>query len=194
MIWTLLRIDSYCTLHHHVHVLGYAVLRGAVLWESAVSTMSTKASDDEAFAGRLLTSCSRLPVSKLGGLSPALWMALRALRITTSDRLLVAGRTRERRRQLAAACGVELAVIERLLGRANLIGRIDGIGTCFHLLLELHGISDTTRLARQDATTLHRVLRDFNLEERLLRRSPTLEELDKWIEAARRLPPFSLDG
>jgi hypothetical protein len=115
--------------------------------------------------------------------------SLRTIRIATTDQLLAAGRTRAGRCRLAAACRVELDVIDALLGRADLIGRINGIGSGFVILLELHGITDSARLARQCPVRLHLALRDHNVRHRLLRRSPTLLEINTWIEAARALPP-----
>lgn len=73
-----------------------------------------------------------------------------------------------------------------LVRRADM-ARIKGIGTVFGLMLEEVGIFDTERLAVQEPAMLHEALRRYNLEERLARRSPTLEEVENWIADARRL-------
>lgn len=154
--------------------------------------MTATSTNDEHDGVSNATECragQRRPISKLGGVSLQLRMALRTMRITTCDQLLAVGSTPEGRRHLATVCGVELAVIEGLLGRADLIGRIDGIGTGFVSLLELHGITNSTHLADQCPTRLHQTLRNDNLENRWLRRAPTQEEIDKWIAAAKTLPP-----
>ena len=128
-----------------------------------------------------------LHVSKLRGMTDRVRAKLKRQGITYTDQLLEAiGRT-SRRRQLAARCGIEAALLERLACRADLT-RIKGIGAIFTDMLELLGVDRTLRLARQDPALLHRALVELNAALRLARRAPTAEEVQHWITQARSLP------
>ena len=74
------------------------------------------------------------------------------------------------------------------LHRADL-ARVDGLGAVFGLILEELEISTLAALAAEEPTDLHLRVRDYNRQERISRRSPTLEEVTDWISQARRLPP-----
>ena len=126
----------------------------------------------------------RLPVSKLRGVPQTARVRLKNLRITTCGQLLAAAATPQGRTRVAAATGIDPALLLQLVQRADL-ARINGIGTVFGLMLEALGVTDVGRLAGQEAATLHQALRSFNQEERLARRSPTPEEVGEWIVAAR---------
>jgi hypothetical protein len=58
----------------------------------------------------------------------------------------------------------------------------------FGMMLEDLGARDVQTLAAQDPETLHARLRAYNLEERLARRSPTLDEVRDWVAQAMGLP------
>ena len=91
-----------------------------------------------------------LHVSKLRGMTDRVRARLKRQGITYTDQLLEAiGRT-DSRRQLAARCGIEAALLERLACRADLT-RIKGVGAIFADMLELLGVDRSVRLARQDA-------------------------------------------
>jgi predicted flap endonuclease-1-like 5' DNA nuclease len=129
-----------------------------------------------------------LHVSKLRGITYELRGKLKQRGITYSDQLLEAAGGAEKRRGLAAATGIEEAVLSRLVCRADL-ARIKGIGAIFADMLELIGIDRVARLATQDATALHATLHELNLAERFARRAPTPEEVISWIAQAKALPP-----
>ncbi len=133
-----------------------------------------------------------LPVSKLRGVPQTARVRLKNLRITTCGQLLAAAATPAGRERLAAATGIDEALLLQLVRRADL-ARINGIGTVFGLMLEALGVDDVNRLARQEATELHQALRSFNQAERLARRSPTPEEVVEWIEAASNMPQVVVD-
>ena len=128
-----------------------------------------------------------LPISKLRGVPAAARVKLKRQRITTCAQLLAAAAAAPERAALAVSTGVEPAILQLLVRRADL-ARIRGIGTVFGLMLEEVGVHDIEQLARQDAAKLHAALRSYNLRERLARRSPTLEEVSEWVAAARMLP------
>jgi predicted flap endonuclease-1-like 5' DNA nuclease len=128
-----------------------------------------------------------LPISKLRGVPPTVRLRLKSQRITTCAQLLLAAGVAEARAALLETTGIEANVLERLVQRADM-ARIKGIGTVFGLMLEELGINDVEQLARQKPAELHAALRVYNLAERLARRSPTMEEVVEWIDAAQSLP------
>jgi predicted flap endonuclease-1-like 5' DNA nuclease len=128
-----------------------------------------------------------LPISKLRGVPPTVRLRLKSQRITTCAQLLLAAGNADARAALLETTGIEADVLQRLVQRADM-ARIKGIGTVFGLMLEELGINDIDKLARQAPAELHAALRTYNLEERLARRSPTMEEVVEWIDAAQSLP------
>lgn len=128
-----------------------------------------------------------LPISKLRGVPAIVRMKLKSQRVTTCAQLLTVAAAASARSTLAAATGIDRGVLLTLVRRADM-ARIRGIGTVFGLMLEQLGVVDIERLARQKPATLHMALRRYNLEERLARRSPTLEEVESWIADAGQLP------
>jgi predicted flap endonuclease-1-like 5' DNA nuclease len=132
----------------------------------------------------------RLPLAKLGSLTNDIRPELKALQITTCGRLLAEGFSEESRQRLAARAGVDPEALDRLVRRADLIGRCRGIGIFYGEMLEALGVVDTTSLACCSPDTLHAALCDHNERCRLIRRPPMLREVTGWIEQARRLPPL----
>lgn len=128
-----------------------------------------------------------LPISKLRGVPPTVRLRLKSKRITTCAQLLLAAGEAQSRAALRETTGIDEDVLLLLVQRADM-ARIRGIGTVFGLMLEELAIADVEQLARQTPADLHAALRAYNLEERLARRSPTMEEVVDWIETARALP------
>jgi predicted flap endonuclease-1-like 5' DNA nuclease len=128
-----------------------------------------------------------LPISKLRGVPHHVRFKLKSQRITTCGQLLAAAAEAHVRTALAESTGIEPDILLRLVRRAD-IARISGIGTVFGLMLEEVGVVDVAGLAASEAQPLHTALRAYNLEERLARRAPTLEEVVDWITTARSLP------
>ena len=142
---------------------------------------------DEPENRRFLGLDHGLPISKLRGVPVGVRVKLKRQRITTCAQLLTAAAAAPRRAALVAATGVDAATLLQLVRRADL-ARIHGIGTVFGLMLEELGVLEVEQLAGREAGELHATLRDYNVRERLARRSPTLEEVADWVATARLLP------
>ena len=128
-----------------------------------------------------------LPISKLRGVPFQARVALKVRRITTCDQLLAAAAVAEDREALARATKIAPEILTDLVQRADM-ARVRGIGAIFDIMLEIVGISDVATLAEQGAAALHAQLAALNQRERLARRSPTLGEVEDWIEQANLLP------
>jgi predicted flap endonuclease-1-like 5' DNA nuclease len=128
-----------------------------------------------------------LPISKLYGVARDVRLALKVRYITTSEQLLRAAARYEDRQMLAQATYLQLEAVTAVVRRAD-IARVKGIGTGFARLLAEIGVVDVAILALQDAEALRLRLHALNQAERLIKRSPTLDEIVDWIAQARRLP------
>lgn len=130
-----------------------------------------------------------LPISKLRGLSAPVRAALKQRRITTCGQLLRAAAWAQARARLAREAGIEPETLTLLVRRADM-ARVNGIGTVFGLMLEQLGVRDVRDLAAADPSELQERLRRLNAEERIARRSPTVEEVADWVAQAQALPPL----
>ena len=121
-----------------------------------------------------------LHISKLRGITDRVRHRLKRQGITYTHQLIEAAHDRTACRRLAALTGVEEAVLERLVCRADL-ARINGVGAIFADMLELLDVDGAGALARQDPLALHAALCRLNTAEQLARRAPTPEEVRSWI-------------
>lgn len=130
-----------------------------------------------------------LPISKLRGVPTTVRVSLKSRRITTCAQLLANAGKRDRREVLSRQTGIDAELLLRLVQRADM-ARVNGIGAVFGMMLEDLGVRDVGTLARQDPVRLHEMVRDYNMEERIARRSPTLEEVEAWVAQAAALEPL----
>lgn len=128
-----------------------------------------------------------LPLSKLRDVPGAIRKTLKSRRITTCAQLLRQAGGREDRQALLRVTGIVEDDLLEILHRADL-ARVDGLGAVFGMMIEELGVNTLDRLAVQEPETLHRQVRDHNLEYRIARRSPTPEEVTRWVAQAQQLP------
>ncbi len=127
-----------------------------------------------------------LPIGKLMGIPRHSKLGLKAHGVTTCGQLLAFADSPDRQAMLARASGIELDELKMVIDRADM-ARVNGIGWMFGLMLENLGIRRVADLAMQEPEELHLRLAEQNRERRLARRSPTLEEVTRWIAQARDL-------
>jgi predicted flap endonuclease-1-like 5' DNA nuclease len=128
-----------------------------------------------------------LPLSKLRDVPEGIRKMLKSRRITTCAQLLRQAGGHEERQALLRATGLVEAELLTVLHRADL-ARVDGLGAVFGMMIEDLGVDKLDLLAVQEPETLHRRVRDHNLEYRIARRSPTLDEVTRWVAQAQQLP------
>ncbi len=129
---------------------------------------------------------SSQPLVKIGGLQARDRLALKRRRISTTERLLTSAGNAEKRSQLAQSTGIAPDTLLSLVQRADL-SRIKGIGTAFTYLLAQIGIVNVQGLAQAEPGKLREQLHAVNQQEQILRRAPTLEEVESWVSLARRI-------
>jgi len=107
--------------------------------------------------------------------------------VSTVEQLLDAGGSPEARRDLAERTGLTAQQVLEWVNRADLM-RINGIGSEYSDLLEASGVDTVRALATCRAETLASTLQETNAVKKLVRRTPSQAEVEKWIEGAKMLP------
>lgn len=127
-------------------------------------------------------------IEKLKGVDGTHIQKLSDYGIRSSDRLLQAAATRQGREDLAEETGISENLILKWVNLADMI-RIKGIGEEYSALLNEAGVDTVKELRRRRADHLHPKLLETNEEQRLVRRNPSLNEVELWITEAVDLPP-----
>lgn len=107
--------------------------------------------------------------------------------IRTTEQLLAAGATRKGREELAEKTGISEKLLLSWVNLADLL-RIPGIGEEYSDLLEESGVNTVLELRNRNPTILHASMIETNKNRKLVRRVPSLREVEAWIAYAKKLP------
>ena len=133
------------------------------------------------------TASSNIPIIKIEGIGRVHREKLAAEGIKTTGDLLEAGKTRKGREDLAERAGLSPVLILEWVNLADLV-RIKGVSEEYSDLLEEAGVDTVVDLARRNPENLHQKIIEVNTEKKLVRRPPTLKNVEDWIEQAKNLP------
>lgn len=127
------------------------------------------------------------PIEFVEGIGDVRGRKWRAVDITKTVDMLVFGATRKGRAALAKRSGFEEA---QILGWANQVDlyRIKGVGKQYADLLEQSGVDTVVELGQRNPANLHKLMIEVNEKRQLVRRTPTLAEVEKWVDQAATLP------
>jgi predicted flap endonuclease-1-like 5' DNA nuclease len=106
--------------------------------------------------------------------------------ITTSD-LLESGATPRGRKELAEKTDISHNLILEWVNLSDLL-RVKGIGEEYSDLLEEAGVDTVVELSHRNAVNLHAHVLEVNLAKKLVRRTPSLSMVERWISEAKDLP------
>jgi predicted flap endonuclease-1-like 5' DNA nuclease len=127
-------------------------------------------------------------VIQIEGIGPAYRELLRhTAGITTTEALLKACKTPLQRQELAAKVGVSEQHMLEWANRADLF-RIKGVGEEYSDLLEAAGVDTVVELAQRNPQNLHVTLKETNAARAVVRRLPTLKQVQDWVRQAKKLP------
>lgn len=104
--------------------------------------------------------------------------------LNTTDDLLAAAGSAAGREKLAASTGLTTKQILEWVNRADLM-RVNGVGSEFSDLLEASGVDTVKELATRVPANLQAKMAEVNAEKKLTRRTPTLNEVEKWVAEAK---------
>ncbi len=128
-------------------------------------------------------------ITKIEGIGPHYASKLEGAGITTTASLLASAADRKGRLQLADRTGISMNQILGWVNRADLM-RVRGIGQEYSDLLEAAGVDTARELSRRRPENLHQTLVITNASKKLVRRPPSLNEIQRWVEHAKMLPPM----
>ena len=108
--------------------------------------------------------------------------------IKTTEALLEKGATPKGRETLAEATGITEKLILEWVNLADLM-RVKGVGEEYSDLLEEAGVDTVKELKHRNPENLYKAMIETNQAKKLVRRVPTLKEVQKWVAEAAELAP-----
>jgi nucleotidyltransferase/DNA polymerase involved in DNA repair len=127
-------------------------------------------------------------IEDIEGIGPVFGEKLRANGISTVEKLLEQGATKSGRSSLANETGISEREILKWVNHADLF-RIDGVGPQFAELLEAAGVDTVKELRNRNAENLFAKIGEVNEVKKLVRRLPSLSQVEGMIETAGKLEP-----
>jgi predicted flap endonuclease-1-like 5' DNA nuclease len=121
------------------------------------------------------------------GIGVAIGKKLTGAGIKGTQELLQQSKTAAQRKELAKTTGLDEKQILKFANMADLL-RIKGIGKQFSELLEAAGVDTVPELAQRKADNLTTKMEETNAAKKLCRRTPSLKEVTRWVEDAKKLP------
>ncbi len=107
--------------------------------------------------------------------------------VGSMETLLQQGATPGGRKEIAEKTGINDTLILRWVNHVDLF-RIKGIGGEYAELLEAGGVDTVPELAQRNGENLFQKLETVNQEKNLVRKPPTLSQVNDWITQANQLP------
>ncbi|HET9477664.1 MAG TPA: DUF4332 domain-containing protein [Dehalococcoidia bacterium] len=126
-------------------------------------------------------------IEDVEGIGPAFGEKLKAAGAGTTDALLEKAASPKGRSDLAEKSGISEKLILEWVNHVDLF-RIKGVAGEYADLLEAAGVDSVPELAQRNAANLVQKLADTNDSKKLVRRVPTVAELEDWINQAKSLP------
>lgn len=133
-------------------------------------------------------------IEAIEGIGPANGKKLRAAGIKTCERLLTLCCDKKGRKAVSGETGIGEAVLLEWANRADLM-RIKGVGSEYSDLLEAAGVDTVKELRRRNAQNLTAAMVECNdahvkkTKKSIVRRTPSLGEVTRWIDQAKTLDP-----
>jgi hypothetical protein len=122
-------------------------------------------------------------LADMKGLDPDLQQKLASIKITTIEQLLAKAGTPAQRSILARQIGTSPGQLADCVNRAGLM-RLRGVNADVALLLEECGVDSVKDLQHRKAASLQANLKAANEQKRLIRQSPSLDQVQDWIAEA----------
>ncbi len=126
-------------------------------------------------------------LSDIEGIGPAFAEKLSKAGITSIDKLLQEGCSKKGRQKIAEESGIKEKTILNWVNRADL-SRIKGVSTQYADLLKFAGVDTVPELAQRNGDNLHKNITEVNEEKKLVRKLPTVAQVQDWIAQAKKLP------
>lgn len=126
-------------------------------------------------------------VIDIEGVGPAHALKLQQAGIATTESLLKLGATLKGREEIAMKTGFSEKLILEWVNRADLF-RIKGVAGQYSDLLENAGVDTVVELSHRKAEHLVQKMAEINQQKKLVRKLPSLKQVEKWVLQAGSLP------
>jgi predicted flap endonuclease-1-like 5' DNA nuclease len=126
-------------------------------------------------------------IADVEGIGPAFGAKLESAGVKTTDALLERAARPKGRHDLAQATGIRQKLILDWVNRVDL-ARIKGVGSEYADLLEAAGVDSPAELAQRVPAHLLTKLQSTNESKHLVRRVPTMSDVEHWITEAKAMP------
>ena len=126
-------------------------------------------------------------VVDIEGVGPAYAAKLEAAGVKDTEVLLKMGATPKGRQELAEKTGITEKLILEWVNRVDLY-RIKGVGSEYSDLLESAGVDTVVELAARKPDNLVAKMTEVNEAKHLVRKLPTLAQVQDWVKQAKELP------
>ena len=121
------------------------------------------------------------------GVGPAYAAKLEAAGVKDEEALLKMGATPKGRKEVAEKSGVDETLILKWVNRVDL-ARVKGIGSEYADLLEASGVDTVVELGKRRPDNLTAKMTEVNEAKKLVRKLPTLSQVEDWVKQAKELP------
>jgi len=128
-----------------------------------------------------------MKLSEIEGIGPKYLTKLSKAGIRSLDALLIKGASDKDRKTIAAATGIDHALILDWVNLADLY-RIKGIGSEYSDLLEEAGVDTVVELSKRVAENLYQKMDEINQARNLVNKMPGVKQVKNWIGQAKKLP------
>ncbi len=121
------------------------------------------------------------------GIGPVYAEKLGKVGIHTVEALHNLGATPKGREEIAEKSGIDKSYILEWVNHVDLY-RVKGVAEEYSDLLEEAGVDTVVELSKRNPANLHAKILEVNAVKKLVRRTPTLKEVERWIEQAKTMP------
>jgi predicted flap endonuclease-1-like 5' DNA nuclease len=125
-------------------------------------------------------------LAEIEGVGSAYARKLQKAGVRGTSGLLKKGGTAKGRKELAASSGFSTKTLLEWVNRADLF-RVRGVGAEFSDLLEGAGVDTVRELAKRDPAKLFDTLTQTNARKKLVRQTPSLNQVKAWVKQAKSL-------
>lgn len=129
-----------------------------------------------------------MKIEKIEGIGLVYAERLSVHGVNTIEKLLAVCAQRKGRQLLAAQSGIPERKLLEWTNRADLM-RVKGIGEEYSDLLEAAGVDTVRELALRRPENLYHSVIATNEKSHLVRRPPSLSQIQYWVKQAKELPP-----
>jgi predicted flap endonuclease-1-like 5' DNA nuclease len=130
-----------------------------------------------------------IPIEKIEGIGAVYARKLLEVGVKYTDDLLNQGKSRKGREELVEKTGISSLLILKWVNMADLM-RMRGVGEEYSELLKRAGVDTVKELRNRNPFNLYEALAQANETHKLVRRLPTLSDVESWVKEAKESEPL----